>query len=196
MKKSNIRSLIAILTLLVMPIAFAGPTVALFAEDEEEIADVEGAEANFDAGNGMATITLWRPSKLGSSTAFMVFAGDKLVAVTKGSSVHQFQVPAGKVTLLFRSQNWEILDGEVEAGKTYHVLTSISQGFTRGVVRCEVVAPDDERLADGAKLKKVAQTPEQLKRYAKKYEPQAATTLKKFKAGNAKAKTFTADQGV
>jgi hypothetical protein len=112
---------------------------------------------------------------LGSTKGFFVCINDKLVAVTKGNTLTQVQVPAGKVAIMVRSQNWEILSGQVVAGKTYHVLTSVSPGVTRALVRLELIAPGDERIAKASNIRVVTPSRDKLKRYTDKYDPQAAT---------------------
>jgi hypothetical protein len=145
-------------------------------------------------GPDTALINLYRPSTLGNNTGFFVCVDDKLVAVTQGKSLHQILVPAGKINLMLKSQNWEVMSGEVAAGKTYHILTSISMGVTRGVARWEVVEPNDPRILE-TKLKPVTQTRNQVKRFSPKLDKMAEAMLEKIRTGGAKVRPITPDMG-
>ena len=94
-----------------------------------------------------AVLYVVRKSSMGAAIKFWMFDDTELLGVTRGKGYFVVQLTPGTHRLWAKAENFDVLDLEVEAGKTYYLQQKVKMGFGKARVGLQ---PLDE--SDGQKL--------------------------------------------
>lgn len=102
---------------------------------------------------GKALVYVVRPTTVAFAIKSFFGVDDTVAGINRGSSYFFAQVEPGKRTFWSKSENYDVLEVEIEVGKTYYVQQHVRIGAFRARTKLEVLG-DDEGKAALAKCKK------------------------------------------
>jgi len=77
---------------------------------------------------------------------FGIWDKENFIGILTPKNYIQYKAFPGEHLFLARAENWAVIKGSLEAGKTYYILASPRMGAWKARVAMEVLRPDDPRL--------------------------------------------------
>ena len=86
-----------------------------------------------------ALVTFVRPTSFGGAIQFGVWDSETFIGVTSANSYVQYKTSPGKHLFLARAENWSCVEADLEAGKSYFIITAVRMGVWKARVALEPV---------------------------------------------------------
>ena len=80
------------------------------------------------ASPGKAIVYFMRPSGMGFAVNFQIWDRDRLIGLSQAKSYFAYECDPGKHLFIGRAENKRGVDADIEAGKSYYVITQIKMG--------------------------------------------------------------------
>lgn len=93
---------------------------------------------------GKALVYFMRPSGLGFAINFQIWDGDKFIGLSQAKSYFGYQCNPGKHLFVGIAENKRGIDAELEAGKSYYIITQVRMGGWRARMAFIPVTQDSE----------------------------------------------------
>jgi hypothetical protein len=150
--------------------------------------------------NGMALVTVLRPSVFGGAIKFSLWDGDQFKGILTAKSYIQFQAPPGHHLIMARAENWSGVDAELQAGRHYYIIARVMPGAWKARVALDPVSRDqyDEGKIDKwlKGLNPIAIIPGKAEVYATPRLEQVRTAIDNFENGRGTTMILKVDDGV
>src|SRR5690606_28181759 len=82
-----------------------------------------------------ALVTFYRTSRLLATSAFDIWNQDGYIGSTKGNTYFQVKLAPGKHTFVAISEQYSLLEADLEAGKEYAVDLSVVMGWNQAHIK-------------------------------------------------------------
>jgi len=77
---------------------------------------------------GKALVYFMRPSGLGFAIHFQIWENYELIGLSQAKSYFAFECDPGRHYFIGRAENKRVVEADLEAGKTYYILTQVKMG--------------------------------------------------------------------
>ena len=77
---------------------------------------------------GKAMVYFMRPSGMGFAIHFQIWENYELIGLSQAKSYFAFECEPGRHYFIGRAENKRVVEADLEAGKTYYVLTQVKMG--------------------------------------------------------------------
>lgn len=143
-----------------------------------------------------ALVTFVRPSSYGSAIQFGVWDSETFVGVVSGKSYVQYKATPGKHLFLARAENWSCVEADLEAGKSYFIVTAVRMGVWKARVALEPVTRagnvSEEQINKWlTKLNATAVDPAQVESYVNQRIDHVRKAMENIHNGKAKCNTLS-----
>lgn len=91
-----------------------------------------------------ALVYFMRPSGIGFAINFQIWDGEKFIGLSQAKSYFAYPCDPGKHLFIGIAENKRGIEGDLEAGKTYYVLTQVKMGGWRARMAFIPVTKDSE----------------------------------------------------
>ena len=150
--------------------------------------------------NGMALVTILRPSRFGGAIDFGLWDGDKFLGILNARSYIQYQTTPGHHMIMARAENWSGVNAELQAGRHYYIVARVMPGIWKARAALDPInrAQYDEGKIDKwvKGLTPIAVIPEKAEAYAAPRLAQVRQAAENFENGRGTAAIMTADDGI
>ncbi len=150
--------------------------------------------------NGMALVTVLRPSVFGGAIKFSLWDGEQFVGVLTPKSYIQFQAPAGHHIIMARAENWSGVDADLVPGRHYYIIARVMPGAWKARVALDPVGRDqyDEAKIDRwlRGLTPIGVRADKAEQYAAPRVEQVRRAADNFENGRGRTMTLNPDDGV
>ena len=86
------------------------------------------AEPPLGPSSDKALVYFMRPSGLGFAIHFQIWENYELIGLSQAKSYFAIECDPGKYYFIGRAENKRVVEADLEAGKTYYVLTQVKMG--------------------------------------------------------------------
>jgi len=77
---------------------------------------------------GKALVYFMRPSGFGFAVHFQIWENYRLIGLSQAKSFFAYECEPGKHLFIGRAENKRVVEADLEAGKTYYILTQVKMG--------------------------------------------------------------------
>ncbi len=145
-----------------------------------------------------ALVTFVRPSSYGNAIQFGVWDSEHFVGVVSANSYVQYKTSPGKHLFLARAENWSCVEADLEAGKSYVIITAVRMGAWKARVALEPVTRtgkiSDEKINKWLTgLNATAVDPAQVESYTAARIEHVRKAIENIRQGKATCKTLSVE---
>lgn len=146
--------------------------------------------------NETALVTFVRPSSYGAAIQFGVWDSENFVGVVSANSYVQYKTSPGKHLFLARAENWSCVEADLEAGKSYVIITAVRMGAWKARVALVPVTRtgkiSDEKVNKWlTRLNATAADPAQIESYTAARIEHVRKAIENIRQGKAKCNTLS-----